>query len=45
MDEIGIQEVNNIGVLVGFHDNDFINDEFFLGLLLKIHLLDGNFHS
>ena len=40
--EIALDEVDNVGVRAVLHHNNFVDDQVFLGLLLEIHLLDGN---
>lgn len=37
-----VQVVDNVGVFIFPHDEDFIDDQLFLGLLLQIHLFDCN---
>jgi len=37
-----VDEVDDVGVVGGFHDEDFVDDEILLGLLLEVHLLDGD---
>lgn len=37
-----VQVIHDIGVLVFPHDQNLIDDQLFLGLLLKVHLFDGH---
>lgn len=40
--ESPVQVVHYVGVFVFPHHQDLIDDQLFLGLLLQVHLLDGN---
>lgn len=42
---IPVQVVHDIWVLVFPHDQDLINNQLFLRLLLKVHLLNGHLKS
>lgn len=37
-----VQVVHYVGVFVFPHHQDLVDDQLFLGLLLQVHLLDGN---
>lgn len=40
--QIAVHEVHDVLVLAVFHDQNFIDDEIFLWLLLKVHLFDSH---
>lgn len=40
--DLPVQVVDDVGVFVFPHHKDFINNQFFFGLLLQIHLFDCN---
>ena len=40
--EIRFQEVDNVGMLGFFHNEDFVDDEFLPRLVRQIHLLNSN---
>jgi hypothetical protein len=42
LDKIAIHEIHNVLVLALTHDENFVNNQIFLGLLLQVHLLDRN---
>ena len=35
---------SEVRMFVGFHDHNFIDDDLLLGLLLEVHLFDGDLH-
>ena len=41
-DQETVHEVDNVLMLAVLHDEDFVDDKVLLGLLLEIHLLDGD---
>lgn len=41
-DKEGVHKVDDVLVLAVPHDQNFVDDEVFLGLLLQIHLFDGH---
>jgi hypothetical protein len=45
IDEERIEEIDNVGMLRFFHDQNFVDDELFARLMTEIHLLDGYFRS
>ena len=40
-DKEGVQEVDHVGVLVGLHHNNLVDNQLLLRLLLQVHLLYG----
>src|SRR6266480_181834 len=40
--KIAIHKIDNVLVLALLHDENFVDNEILLGLLLQIHLLDGD---
>jgi hypothetical protein len=40
--KVAVNEVDNVGVGALLHDQDFVDNQVLLGLLLQVHLLDGN---
>ena len=41
-DQVAVDEIDNVLVLAGAHDDDLVEDQLLLGLLLQVHLLDGD---
>lgn len=45
INKIAVEIVDDIVVLVLPHDEDLVDDKLLLGLLAKVHLLDGYLHA
>ena len=42
---VPVKEIDDIGVLHLFHDQDLVDDELLLRLLLQVNLFDGHLHT